>query len=162
FAYENGGLPTNGRLAFLGDSVLGAVISTALFHNPPDLPEGQLAKLRASVVNPRAPAGVARALGPYAVVRYRLLGRCAVGTGRRRRPGGTGRRGPSGPPPRRRRRTRPSRVPPPRPAAAPPQRPPGKPASPPAGRPAGSRTGSRRQAPATTDPWRSTTRRRTA
>src|SRR6266540_1372306 len=42
YAYENGGLPTNERLEFLGDSVLGVVITTALFHNHPDLPEGQL------------------------------------------------------------------------------------------------------------------------
>ena len=49
YAYENGGLPTNERLEFLGDSVLGVVITTALFHNHPDLPEGQLAKLRAAV-----------------------------------------------------------------------------------------------------------------
>ena len=61
YAYENGGLPTNERLEFLGDSVLGVVITTALFHNHPDLPEGQLAKLRASVVNMRALADVARA-----------------------------------------------------------------------------------------------------
>lgn len=40
YAYENGGLPTNERLEFLGDSVLGVVITTALFHNHPDLPEG--------------------------------------------------------------------------------------------------------------------------
>lgn len=64
YAYENGGLPTNERLEFLGDSVLGVVITTALFHNHPDLPEGQLAKLRASVVNMRALADVARGLGP--------------------------------------------------------------------------------------------------
>ena len=51
FAYENGGLPTNERLEFLGDSVLGVVITDALYHDHPDLPEGQLAKLRASVVN---------------------------------------------------------------------------------------------------------------
>jgi ribonuclease-3 len=64
YAYENGGLPTNERLEFLGDSVLGVVITSALFHNHPDLPEGQLAKLRASVVNMHALADVARALGP--------------------------------------------------------------------------------------------------
>src|SRR5712672_728674 len=45
YAYENGGLPTNERLEFLGDSVLGVVVTTALFNDHPDLPEGQLAKL---------------------------------------------------------------------------------------------------------------------
>src|SRR5437868_15041261 len=60
FAYENGGLPTNERLEFLGDSVLGLVVTEELYRRHPDLPEGQLAKLRAAVVNARAPAGVAR------------------------------------------------------------------------------------------------------
>ena len=45
YAYENGGLPTNERLEFLGDSVLGVVITTALFSQPRPA-EGQLAKLR--------------------------------------------------------------------------------------------------------------------
>jgi ribonuclease-3 len=62
FAYENGGLPTNERLEFLGDAVLGLVVTDALYRTHPDLPEGQLAKLRASVVNTRALAGVARSL----------------------------------------------------------------------------------------------------
>jgi ribonuclease-3 len=62
YAYENGGLPTNERLEFLGDSVLGLVVTDALFRGYPDLPEGQLAKLRAAVVNMRALAGVARQL----------------------------------------------------------------------------------------------------
>ena len=54
YAYENGGLPTNERLEFLGDAVLGLVVTDALYRGNPDLPEGQLAKLRASVVNMRA------------------------------------------------------------------------------------------------------------
>jgi ribonuclease-3 len=83
FAYENGGLPTNERLEFLGDSVLGVVITTALFHNHPDLPEGQLAKLRASVVNMRALADVARRLGPEGLGPYLLLGKGEETTGGR-------------------------------------------------------------------------------
>ena len=63
YAYENGGLPTNERLEFLGDSVLGLVVTDALYRTHPDLPEGQLAKLRSAVVNARALAGVGRALG---------------------------------------------------------------------------------------------------
>jgi ribonuclease-3 len=62
YAYENGGLPTNERLEFLGDSVLGLVVTDALFRRHPDLPEGQLAKLRAAVVNARALADMARGL----------------------------------------------------------------------------------------------------
>jgi ribonuclease III len=63
YAYEHGGLPTNERLEFLGDSVLGLVVTTALYQRHPDLPEGQLAKLRASVVSTRALADVARVIG---------------------------------------------------------------------------------------------------
>src|ERR671921_71776 len=83
YAYENGGLPTNERLEFLGDSVLGVVITSALFHNHPDLPEGQLAKLRASVVNMRALADVARRLGPQGLGPYLLLGKGEEATGGR-------------------------------------------------------------------------------
>jgi ribonuclease-3 len=83
YAYENGGLPTNERLEFLGDSVLGVVITAALFHNHPDLPEGQLAKLRASVVNMRALADVARQLGPQGLGPYLLLGKGEETTGGR-------------------------------------------------------------------------------
>jgi ribonuclease-3 len=62
YAYEHGGLPTNERLEFLGDSVLGVVVTERLYREHPNLPEGQLAKLRASVVNMHALAGVAREL----------------------------------------------------------------------------------------------------
>jgi dsRNA-specific ribonuclease len=63
FAYENGGLPTNERLEFLGDSVLGVIVTETLYRSYPDLAEGQLAKLRAAVVNMRALADVSRVLG---------------------------------------------------------------------------------------------------
>ena len=62
FAYENGGIPTNERLEFLGDSVLGVVITETLYVTNPDLSEGRLAKLRAAVVNARALAEVARTI----------------------------------------------------------------------------------------------------
>jgi ribonuclease-3 len=80
FAYEQGGLPTNERLEFLGDSVLGVVVTDALFRRHPDLPEGQLAKLRAAVVNMRALAKVGRDLGLGDFVR---LGKGEEGTGGR-------------------------------------------------------------------------------
>jgi len=48
---ENGGLPSNERLEFLGDSVLGLVVTDETYRRFPDLSEGSLAKLRASVVN---------------------------------------------------------------------------------------------------------------
>ena len=80
FAYENGGLPTNERLEFLGDSVLGLVVTEELFRRHPDLPEGQLAKLRAAVVNSRALAEVARTLD---VGRFLRLGRGEEASGGR-------------------------------------------------------------------------------
>ncbi|MGW0930992.1 ribonuclease III [Streptomyces sp. NPDC002644] len=80
YAYENGGLPTNERLEFLGDSVLGLVVTDTLYRVHPDLPEGQLAKLRAAVVNSRALAEVSRGLDLGSFIR---LGRGEEGTGGR-------------------------------------------------------------------------------
>jgi ribonuclease-3 len=80
YAYENGGLPTNERLEFLGDSVLGLVVTDTLYRTHPDLPEGQLAKLRAAVVNMRALADVARTIDIGVFVR---LGRGEETTGGR-------------------------------------------------------------------------------
>jgi ribonuclease-3 len=86
YAYENGGLPTNERLEFLGDAVLGLVVTDALYTSNPDLPEGQLAKLRASVVNMRALAEVARRLGEDGLGSFVLLGRGEEATGGRQKP----------------------------------------------------------------------------
>jgi ribonuclease-3 len=83
YAYENGGLPTNERLEFLGDSVLGLVVTDELYRSQPDLPEGQLAKLRASVVNMTSLAGVARTLGEGGIGPHLLLGRGEEATGGR-------------------------------------------------------------------------------
>jgi ribonuclease III len=80
YAYEQGGLPTNERLEFLGDSVLGLVVTEHLFVTYPDLSEGQLAKLRAAVVNSRALADIARQLDLGAVIH---LGRGEESTGGR-------------------------------------------------------------------------------
>jgi ribonuclease-3 len=84
YAYEHGGLPTNERLEFLGDSVLGVVVTDSLYTGYPDLPEGQLAKLRASIVNMRALAGVAGTIAPVdggGLGAYIYLGRGEVATG---------------------------------------------------------------------------------
>ncbi|MGI8522070.1 MAG: ribonuclease III [Nocardioides sp.] len=80
YAYENGGLPTNERLEFLGDSVLGVVVTETLYTTHPDLSEGRLAKLRAAVVNARALAGVGRGIGIGTQVK---LGRGEEATGGR-------------------------------------------------------------------------------
>ncbi|NLF04445.1 MAG: ribonuclease III [Actinomycetales bacterium] len=78
FAHENGGLPTNERLEFLGDTVLGLVVTEALYRGHPDVAEGELAKMRAATVSQRALAGVARELGLGAFV---LLGKGEQATG---------------------------------------------------------------------------------
>ncbi len=78
FSYENGGIPTNERLEFLGDSVLGVIVTDFLYREFPELPEGSLARMRASVVNAQALAEVARTLG---LGQYLRLGRGEVSSG---------------------------------------------------------------------------------
>ena len=62
YAYEHGGIPTNERLEFLGDSILGFSVTDALYRDNPDLSEGELAKRRSAVVSTKALASVARQL----------------------------------------------------------------------------------------------------
>ncbi|WP_276047952.1 ribonuclease III [Mycolicibacterium aichiense] len=81
YAYEHGGLPTNERLEFLGDAVLGLTITDELFHRHPERTEGDLAKLRASIVNTQALADVGRALTDEGLGAHLLLGRGEVNTG---------------------------------------------------------------------------------
>ena len=78
WAFENGGADHNERLEFLGDSVLGVVVTEHLYRSFPDLPEGQLAKLRAAVVNTHALADVARELH---LGEHLLLGKGETSTG---------------------------------------------------------------------------------
>ena len=63
FAFEQGIATTNERLEFLGDAVLGLVVTDFAYREFPDMPEGDLAKLRAAIVNMSALAEVARDLG---------------------------------------------------------------------------------------------------
>lgn len=81
YAYEHGGLPTNERLEFLGDAVLGLTITDELYHRHPDRTEGDLAKLRASVVNTQALADVARKLCEGGLGVHLMLGRGEANTG---------------------------------------------------------------------------------
>lgn len=60
YAFEQGGLPHNERLEFLGDAVLGLAITDMIFAWYPNLSEGDMAKLRASTVNMAVLADVAR------------------------------------------------------------------------------------------------------
>jgi ribonuclease-3 len=80
YSYEQGGVPHNERLEFLGDSVLGLVVTDALYKGHPDDAESRLAKYRAAVVNSRALADVARELG---LGEFLLLGRGEETTGGR-------------------------------------------------------------------------------
>ncbi len=72
YAYEHGGIPTNERLEFLGDSILGQAVTVKLFRDNPRVDEGGLAKRRASLVSSVALAEVARGIG---LGRFVLLGR---------------------------------------------------------------------------------------
>ncbi|WP_304438002.1 ribonuclease III family protein, partial [Mycobacterium sp. UM_11] len=74
YAYEHGGLPTNERLEFLGDAVLGLTVTDELYHRHPERSEGDLAKLRASVVNTQALADVARRLSADGLGAHLFLG----------------------------------------------------------------------------------------
>jgi len=63
YAFEQELDVNNERLEFLGDAVLGLVVTDMAYRTFPDLAEGELAKLRASIVNMSALADVARQLG---------------------------------------------------------------------------------------------------
>ncbi|MCC2318178.1 ribonuclease III [Cellulomonas chengniuliangii] len=77
-AHEAGGIPTNERLEFLGDTVLGLVVTETLYRTHPTLSEGELAKMRAATVSQRALAAVARELE---LGSYMLLGKGELATG---------------------------------------------------------------------------------
>ena len=76
---EHDDSPSNERLEFLGDSVLGLVVTRYVYNHFPDLPEGELSEVRAAVVNAKTLAEVARAelnLGEFL-----LLGKGEAGAG---------------------------------------------------------------------------------
>ncbi len=75
---EHGVAESNERLEFLGDSVLGLVMTARLYEAMPTLPEGQLAQRRAALVNSRTLAEVARSID---LGRHMLLGRGESATG---------------------------------------------------------------------------------
>lgn len=63
FANENGNLPNNERLEFLGDSVLGVSIASKLYDDYPSSTEADISKMRASIVSRFGLASVAREIG---------------------------------------------------------------------------------------------------
>ncbi len=77
---ENERFPSNERLEFLGDSVLGLIVTHFVYENFPALPEGQLSEVRAGVVNARVLAEVAQEMG---LGQYLLLGKGEDGAGGR-------------------------------------------------------------------------------
>jgi ribonuclease-3 len=82
-AHESTGYtPHNQRLEFLGDSVLGLVLTLELYEKFPDFGEGPLTKARAKMVNRRTLAAEARRLG---LGQYLVLGRGEEVSGGRER-----------------------------------------------------------------------------
>jgi ribonuclease-3 len=80
---ETPGAQSNERLEFLGDAVLGLVVTDHLFLTYPTLPEGELAKVRASVVNSAVLAEVAAELSVGDAI---LLGKGEGQSGGREKP----------------------------------------------------------------------------
>ncbi len=78
-----GALASNERLEFLGDSILGQVVADHLYRAHPDLPEGDLTRMRAALVCEEALAQVA---GDWGLGEYLRLGRGEDQNGGRERP----------------------------------------------------------------------------
>mgnify|MGYP002738718642 FL=1 len=72
FANENGNLPNNERLEFLGDAVLGLSVANQLYEQYPSRPESDISKMRASIVSRFGLADIAREIN---LGRHILLGR---------------------------------------------------------------------------------------
>ena len=63
FAYENGKIPNNERLEFLGDSVLGFVVTGHIFNQNLEMDEGSLSRLRNATVSAKTLAVAANQIG---------------------------------------------------------------------------------------------------
>lgn len=85
YANENRGrgMRSNERLEFLGDSVLGMVVADFLYRTNPNLPEGELTRVRANLVCENSLVVVARELD---LGRYLMLGHGEAAGGGRERP----------------------------------------------------------------------------
>ena len=80
---SRGKLPSNERLEFLGDSILGMVVADHLYRGHPDLPEGDLTRTRAALVCEESLVEVAQALN---LGEYLRLGKGESSGGGRERP----------------------------------------------------------------------------
>lgn len=84
FFHEAGDEPaSNEPLEFLGDAVLGFLVAERILRRRPDLDEGGMTRLRASLVNTRSLAREAKALG---LGEYLLLGKGEDRSGGRKKP----------------------------------------------------------------------------
>ncbi len=81
FSYENGG-ESNERLEFLGDSILGFLVAQEVFESNPDLNEGDLTRLKNSLVSAESLASVASRID---LGKYLRLGKGEEGSGGRTR-----------------------------------------------------------------------------
>jgi len=82
YANERPGLHSNERLEFLGDAVLGLCAARRIFRLYPDMPEGEMTRLRSELVCEASLHKTAVALG---LSRYIRLGRNEEGNGGRER-----------------------------------------------------------------------------
>ncbi|KAB1650486.1 ribonuclease III [Pseudoclavibacter endophyticus] len=80
YAFEQGGLPHNERLEWLGDAILGEAVTVMLYLAHPELNEGQLGRRRIALVSTVSLAEIARGIGLGA---YIHLGRGEQLTGGR-------------------------------------------------------------------------------
>jgi ribonuclease-3 len=83
YCAEVAGERSNERLEFLGDAVLDLVVAGHLYELLPDVPEGDLARIRSAVVSELALAPIAGALGVGDALR---LGRGEASSGGREKP----------------------------------------------------------------------------
>lgn len=83
YANEKKGRKSNERLEFLGDSVLSIVVSNYIFHHQQQMPEGQLSKLRASLVCEKALFEFSKQID---LGEHIMLGKGEENTGGRQRP----------------------------------------------------------------------------
>ena len=83
YCAENPSVEANERLEFLGDAVLGLVVTDYIYRTFPHLPEGELAKVRASVVSAPTLAELAEKLELGSAVR---LGKGENASGGREKP----------------------------------------------------------------------------
>lgn len=83
FAYENGKIPDNERLEFLGDSVLGFIVTGHIYLANPSLDEGSLSRIRNAAVSAKTLAIAANNIGLGA---YLSLGKGELSSGGRDKP----------------------------------------------------------------------------